>query len=52
LEKANTKFEQKIIFPSGVDMNDPSKEYIKESKTMVIKVKKLPKVVDIGEEVF
>lgn len=52
LEKQNVKFEQKIIFPTEIDMNDPVKEIIRESSTMIIKIKKFPKVVDMGEEVF
>lgn len=52
LEKPNVKFEQKIIFPTEIDLNAPSKEILRESCTMIIKIKKFPKVVDIGDEVF
>lgn len=52
LEKQNVKFEQKIVFPTEIDMNDPVKEIYRESCTMIIKIKKFPKVVEMGEEVF
>jgi hypothetical protein len=52
LDKINTGFERRIRFAGDIDPNEPIREYIKEHHTLVFRIRKFPKVLDLGEEVF
>lgn len=51
-ERPVSKFERKIRFPGEVDPNDISKEFLREQNTMVIRVKKAPKSLHLGDDMM
>jgi serine/threonine protein kinase/HSP20 family molecular chaperone IbpA len=51
-ERPISKFERKITFPGEVDPNDFGRELIREQNTMIIRVKKSPKSIHMGDDMF
>ena len=51
-ERPISKFERKVRLPGEIDPNELSKELMRESNTMVIRVKKCPKSIHLGEDIF
>lgn len=51
-ERPVSKFERKITFPGEVDPNDFGREIIREQNTMIIRVKKSPKSIHMGDDMF
>jgi serine/threonine protein kinase/HSP20 family molecular chaperone IbpA len=51
-ERPTSKFERKVRLPGEIDPNEFSKELLREQNTMVIRVKKCPKSIHLGEDIF
>lgn len=52
IDRPASKFERRIPFPADVDSTDIGKEIIRESNLMIIRVKKSPKNIHIGDDMF
>ena len=52
IDRPASKFERRIPFPGEIDSTDVGKEIIRESNLMVIRVKKCPKSIHIGDDMF
>ena len=51
-ERPTSKFERRIQLPGDIDPNDFSKDLFRDQNTMVIRVRKSPKSVHIGDDLF
>ena len=52
IDRPASKFERRIPLPGEIDSTDVDKEIIRESNIMVIRVKKCPKSIHIGDDMF
>lgn len=51
-EKPQTDFVRRIKFREEIDPSEPSRDMLREHNTMVIHIKKFPKVLDLCEDTF
>jgi serine/threonine protein kinase len=51
-EKPHSDFVRKIKFLQEIDPSEPSRDMLREHNTMVIHIKKFPKVLDLCEDTF
>lgn len=52
IDRPASKFERRIPFPGDIDSTDVGKEIFRDSNLMVIRVKKCPKSIHIGDDMF